>query len=138
MQNLSGPFTIFGTTFSRRARHFRRLLMNTEAHLRPRSLLTPLFGQIIRYAIAPLGLGFSGFHITDFLLSGVYSWPRTSRIIVIILAVVILSYEFVYKETIAQMPPGSNKVGLKAVLSSCVVPFMLGSCVLVFLIALSQ
>ena len=74
----------------------------------------------------------------DFLLSGVYSWPRTSRILALTLAVIILSYEFVYKETIAQMPKGAKKVGLKVLLSSCVIPFMLGSFALIFLLTLSQ
>lgn len=112
--------------------------MSTEAHVRPRSLLTPVFGQVIRFAIAPLALSFSGFHIMDFLLSGVYSWPRTGRIIALTLAVIIFSYEFVYKENIAQMPTGAKKVGLKVVLSSCVIPFMVGSFALIFLLALSQ
>ena len=74
----------------------------------------------------------------DFLLSGVYSWPRTSRILALTLAVIILSYEFVYKETLAQMPTGAKKLGLKVVLSSCVIPFMLGSFALIFLLTLSQ
>lgn len=112
--------------------------MSTEAHLGPKSLVTPLFHQIIRYAIAPLALGFSGFHITDFLLSGVYSWPRTSRILALGLAILILSYEFVYKETISKIPPRSKMMGLKVVLSSCVIPFLVGSFTLIFLLALSQ
>jgi uncharacterized membrane protein len=74
----------------------------------------------------------------DFLLSGVYSWPRTSRIFALTLAVIILSYEFVYKENIVQMPTGAKKGGLKVVLSSCVIPFLVGSFALVSLLALSQ
>ncbi len=112
--------------------------MSTDAHVRPGPVLTPVLRQLIRFAMAPLALSFSGFHIMDFLMSGVYSWPRTSRILVLILAAIILSYEFVYKETMAQMPTGSKKYGLKVVLSSCVIPFMVGSFALVFLIALSQ
>jgi hypothetical protein len=112
--------------------------MNTDAHVRPGALLTPVFRQVIRFAIAPLALSFCGFHIMDFLLSGVYSWPRTSRIIVLTFAVIILSYEFVYKENIAQVPTGSRTVGLKVLLSSCVIPFMVGSLALVFLLALSR
>ena len=114
--------------------------MSTEVHPRPQSWLTPVFHQVIRYAIAPLALGFSGFHIMDFLLSGVYSWPRTSRILALTLAVIILSYEFVYKESLAQRPTEAKakKVGVKVVLISCVIPYMLGSFALVFLLALSQ
>ena len=112
--------------------------MNTEAHVPRRSSLTPVFRQVIRFAIAPLALGFSGFHITDFLLSGVYSWPRTSRIIVLTLAIIILSYEFVYKESIPQIPMGAKKHDLRVVISSCVIPFMLGSFALILLFALSQ
>ena len=112
--------------------------MSTETHVSQKSVLTPVFHQVIRFAVAPLALGFSGFHITDFLLSGVYSWPRTSRVIAITLAVLILSYEFVYKESIAQHPTHAKKVGLKVVLSFCVIPFIVGSFLLVFLLALSQ
>jgi hypothetical protein len=112
--------------------------MSTEAHVPPPSALSPVFRQIIRFAIAPLALSFSGFHLMDFLLSGVYSWPRTSRILVVILAMIILSHEFVFKETLAQMPPGEKKVGLKVVLFSCLIPFMVGSFALVLLLALSQ
>ena len=112
--------------------------MSTEAHVPPKPVPTSAFHQVIRFAIAPLALSFSGFHIMDFLLSGVYSWPRTSRVIVITLAVIILSYEFVYKESIARNPGGAKKIGLKVVLSSCVIPFMVGSFVLILLLTLSQ
>lgn len=112
--------------------------MNTDARPRPVSSPNHVFRQVLRFVIAPLALTFSGFHIMDFLLSGVYSWPRTSRVIILILAVIILSYEFVYKENIAQMPTESRNVGLKAVLSSCVIPYIVGSLALVILLTLSH
>ena len=112
--------------------------MNTDARLRPVSSLNHVFRQVLRFVIAPLVLTFSGFHIMDFLLSGVYSWPRTSRIIILILAAIILSYEFVYKEYNGQGATGSWKVGLKVVLTSCVIPFIVGSLALVILLTVSH
>ena len=111
--------------------------MSTDASSRPVSSLSSVFHQFVRYLLAPLALSFSGFHITDFLLSGVYSWPRTSRILILFLAVVILTYEFVYKENHSQMPLGSKNRGSRVVLISCVIPFLVGSLALVFLSFLS-
>lgn len=111
--------------------------MRTEARMRPGSSPRHFFRKTVRYVIAPLALSFSGFHIMDFLLSGVYSWPRTSRILALTIAVIILSYEFVYKENNTQMPTPSGGLGRKVVLSSCVIPFLMGTLALVFLAALS-
>ena len=112
--------------------------MSQEAHLTPGSLLPSRFRQLVRFTIAPLALAFIGFHITDFVLSGVYSWPRASRILVLFLAMTILSYEFVYKEHRANVKSDSRYVGLKVVFSSCVIPFMMGSLALVVLLAFSD
>ena len=112
--------------------------MSRAAQLPPRSLLTPILRQVIRFVLAPLALSFSGFHIMDFLLSGAYSWPRSSRILVLILATIILSHEFVYKEHIHHMPAGSQRHSLKVILSSCIIPFMIGSLALLGLVALSH
>ena len=73
----------------------------------------------------------------DFFLSGVYSWPRTSRVIALTFAVIILSYEFVYKEQQSQVADGAGSLPSKVVLFSCVIPYMLGTLALVFLFALS-
>ena len=112
--------------------------MSRAAQLPSKTLLTPILRQIIRYILAPLALSFIGFHVMDFLMSGVYSWPRTSRILVLILATVILSHEFVYKEHMNQLPSGRTPNGFKVILSSCVIPFMVGSLALLGLAALSQ
>lgn len=109
--------------------------MNSESPLRPVSSTNPVFRPIVRFVIAPLALFFSGFHIMDFLLSGAYSWPRTSRIIILTFAVIILSYEFVYKEYYSHAAAAAKNMGLKVVLASCVIPFMVGSLALVFLLA---
>ena len=111
--------------------------MNSDARLRPANSLSLVFGQVVRFVLAPLGSCFSGFHTMDFLLSGVYSWPRASRILALTFAVVILSYEFVYKEQQSQMADGAGSFPGKVVLFSCVIPYMLGTLALVFLFALS-
>ena len=112
--------------------------MNSDARLRPANSLSLVFGPVVRFVLAPLGSCFSGFHTMDFLLSGVYSWPRASRIIALTFAVVILSYEFVYKEQQSHMADGAGSLPGKMVLFSCVIPYMVGTFALVFLFALSS
>ena len=111
--------------------------MNSDARLRPANPFSLVSGQIVRFVLAPLVSSYSGFYTMDFFLSGVYSWPRASRMIALTFAVVILSYEFVYKEQPSHMADGSGSLPVKVVLFSCVIPYMLGTLALVFLFALS-
>ena len=112
--------------------------MNSDTNLRPLYGVNQGFGQVIRFFIAPVALCLSGFHTMDFLLSGVYSWPRTSRVLALTLAVVILTYEFVYKEQQSRTAQGSGSLPLRVVFFSCVIPYMVGSLAIVFLVALSS
>ena len=112
--------------------------MNSDASPRPVNSFSLVFGQVVRFVLAPLGSCYSGFYTMDFLLSGVYSWPRASRMIALTAAVVILSYEFVYKEQQSHLADGSGSLPGKVVLFSCVIPYMLGTLALVFLFTLSS
>jgi hypothetical protein len=82
----------------------------------------------VRLVIAPLVLLSSGFFTADFLLSGLYTWPRTSRVLVLTLSVVILSYEFIYKEQ-----RGRQADPTKALLYSCMIPYAVGALALLVL-----
>src|SRR5881397_2214791 len=57
-----------------------------------------------RLVIVPVVLFGSGFFTADFLVSGQYTWPRSSRIVGLTLTILVLSYEFVYKEQRARRP----------------------------------
>lgn len=81
--------------------------------------------ESVRLFIAPVVLLFSGFFTADFLLSEQYTWPRTSRVVVLTLTLLVLSYEFVYKEQRAQHPAAGGR-GLSALLYSCAIPYVLG------------
>lgn len=94
------------------------------------------FAEIVRFGVAPLVLFFSGFFTMDFLLSGIYTWPRTSRIIILTLTLGVLAYEFVYKEQRALCPDLPEKPR-KAVLYSCALPYVAGAIVLVALARLA-
>jgi uncharacterized membrane protein len=100
------------------------------------------FGQTVKLVVAPLVLLCSGFFTADFLLSGLYTWPRTSRILALTLTVVILSYEFVYKEQQAgQTTFASDHAGLRALralLYSCVIPYAVGVLTLLVLVRLAS
>ena len=80
----------------------------------------------IRFFIAPLILFISGFFTTDFVLSGIYTWPRTSKVLVLTITIVVLSYEFVYKEQRTLKPDSSGASAARALLYSCVIPYAVG------------
>jgi hypothetical protein len=85
----------------------------------------------VRLVIAPLILLSSGFFTADFLVSGLYTWPRTSRVLVLTLTILILSYEFVYKEQ--RLRPGDPAGPVRALLFSCMIPYALGAFALLIL-----
>ena len=92
---------------------------------------------IIHIVLAVLLLAWSGFFTMDFLLSGVYTFPRTSRAITLTLAVIILSYEFIYKEHLTRYSSITGVLPLKVVFYSCVIPYMIGSLALLTLVNFS-
>jgi hypothetical protein len=92
------------------------------------------FSDGVRFVLAPLIFLFSGFFTANFLISGAYTWPRTSRTIALTLTVLILSREFVYKEQLSRnAAPGR---AWSAVLYSCVLPYVIGVLLMVALWAL--
>ena len=95
------------------------------------------FADIIRWVVAPMLLCFSGFFTMDFLLSGAYSWPRTSRIMALTLTLAILIYEFIYKEQQLRHPEHSSEQRLRMLLYTCAVPYVIGACALIALARLT-
>lgn len=91
------------------------------------------FADAIRFVVAPVILFISGFSTTDFFLSGVYTWPRSSRVLVLTITVIVLSYEFVYKEQRALHHDSAGAIAARALLYSCVIPYALGAAALVAL-----
>jgi len=108
--------------------------MREETHSIPSPGFSPLSGAFIRYVLAPLLLCFSGFHTTDFLVGGLYTWPEVSRVLVLNLAILIFSYEFVYKDFIFRYKSGSGFHPLRGVAYTCLFPYMVGSVPLLILI----
>lgn len=82
------------------------------------------FAQVVRYVLAPSVMVFGGFFTANFLISGQYTWPRTSRVFALSLTVIVLSYEFVYKEQRARL--GTGEQARTAVLYSCLIPYVIG------------
>ena len=106
---------------------------SSPVEARPGWRLT-LFSDSVRFVLAPLILLFSGFFTANFLISGSYTWPRTSQTLALTLTVMILSYEFVYKEQLSRNEsPGRARA---AVLYSCVLPYVVGVLVMLALWAL--
>jgi hypothetical protein len=96
-----------------------------------------LFAGLLQFVVAPLVLFSSGFFTADYFLSGVYTWPRTSRIFVLTLTMCVLAYEFVYKEQRARSPNGGNGRPFKALVYSCAVPYIVGAVALLALARLA-
>jgi hypothetical protein len=92
------------------------------------------FPNTVQFVLAPLILLLSGYFTANFLISGHYTWARTTQVLALTLTVLILSYEFVYKEQLSR----SESMGRarSALLYSCAVPYMIGVLVMVALWAL--
>lgn len=99
-----------------------------------RSGRSVLFPNLVRFALAPLILVVSGFFTANFLISGQYTWSRTIRTLALMLTVVILSYEFVYKEQLSRGEPPA--LARSALLYSCALPYVIGVGVMIALWAL--
>lgn len=87
--------------------------------------------------MAPVLCAFSGFHTASYLLVGVYTWPRTSRVIVLTIGMVIFSYEFIFKNPIAAPPSKRKYSAAEVVLYTCVIPYIIGAGALLVLAGLS-
>ncbi len=90
-----------------------------------------LLAETIRLVLAPLILLFSGFFTANFIISGQYTWPRTSRVFALTLTVVILSYEFIYKEQLAN--GATVERARRVLLHSCIIPYVIGMLVMLAL-----
>lgn len=84
-----------------------------------------VFAGTVRLALAPIILLFSGFFTANFIISGQYTWPRTSRVVALTVTVLILSYEFVYKEQLGQEAT-ANRARM-ALVYSCLIPYLTGA-----------
>ncbi len=92
------------------------------------------FPNTVLFVLAPLILLFSGFFTANFIISGAYTWPRTSRTLALTLTVLILSREFVYKEQLSRNATSDR--AWSALLYSCVLPYVIGVLVMLALWAL--
>ena len=116
--------------------------MNLQAHGPSLMASRQGYGAVfVRFLLAPLLGLFSGFHTMDFIVGGIYTWPQMSRVLALTFAVVILCYEFVYKENrdeVSSQRGTLSRLGLKAVLYSCLLPYAVGMLALLSLVISSQ
>ncbi len=105
----------------------------------PRSRGTYRFStSILYFLLAPVLCAFSGFHTASYFMVGLYTWPRTSRMIVLCIGMLIFSYEFIYKNQLDQPTPAWRYSPLASVLYTCVLPFIIGAGALLILAGLSE
>jgi len=111
-----------------------------NSHLQSRSVEArpgwrhAFFSDLVRFILAPVILLLSGLFTANFIISGSYTWPGTSRTLALTLTVLILSHEFVYKEQLSRnAAPGR---AWSALLYSCALPYVIGVLVVLALWAL--
>jgi hypothetical protein len=93
-----------------------------------------LFPNVVQFVLTPLILLLSGYFTANVLLSGHYTWARTTQTVALTLTVLILSREFVYKEQLLRTEsPGRAR---SALLYSCAVPYVIGVVMMLALWAL--
>jgi hypothetical protein len=87
------------------------------------SKLSTLF---LYYVFSPVLCAFSGFHLTSYLLVGLYTWPRTSRVLVLTVSTFIFVYEFIYKSDAPRFASGKTRSQGEWVLYTSMIPFAFG------------
>ena len=85
----------------------------------------------MQFVLAPLILLLSGYFTANFLFSGHYTWARTTQVLALTLTVLVLSYEFVYKEQRSRHESPNH--ARSALLYSCAIPYVIGVLVMVAL-----
>jgi hypothetical protein len=94
--------------------------------------------SFLYFFLAPILCAFSGFHAASYLLVGLYTWPRTSRVIVLTIGMLIFSYEFIFKNNMARPTSKWRYSSLESVLYTCVIPYTIGAGTLLVIAALSE
>lgn len=87
------------------------------------SKLSTLF---LYFVLSPLLCAFSGFHMTGYLLVGLYTWPRTSRVLVLTIGTLIFVYEFIYKSHAPQFTSSKARSQGEWVFYTSLIPFVFG------------
>lgn len=95
-----------------------------------------LSASFLHFFLAPILCAFSGFHTASYLFVGLYTWPRTSRVFVLTIGMLIFSYEFIYKNQ--SLPPTSTwkYSPSESVFYTCAVPYIIGAGTLLVLAGL--
>ncbi len=93
--------------------------------------------SFLYFCLAPLLGAFTGFHTASYMLAGLYTWPRTSRVMVLIIGMLIFSYEFIFKNHTSLPHPKWKYSSLESVMYTCIFPFLIGIGVLWVLAGLS-
>ena len=97
-----------------------------------------LSASFLYFFLAPVLCAFSGFHTASYLLVGLYTWPRTSRVIVLTIGMLIFSYEFIFKNHLSRPTSTWRYSSLESVLYTCVIPYIIGAGALLVLAGMAE
>ena len=102
---------------------------NQEASLQTSGKSSRISTAFLFFCLAPVLSAFSGFHTAGYILAGLYTWPRTSRVIVLTIGVLIFSYEFIFRN--AHLPTANwRRSPFESVIYTSIIPYALGAIVL--------
>lgn len=105
----------------------------------PEAMGSPrLSSSFLHFFLAPILCAFSGFHTASYLFVGLYTWPRTSRVLVLTIGMLIFSYEFIYKNHVSRPTPTWKYSSFESVFYTCVLPYIIGAGALLGLAGLSE
>ena len=88
--------------------------------------------------VVPIVNAIGGFFTLDFILSGQYTWGRTLRTFVLLLSLLVLAYEFVYRDLQARHSEWTGRRLLKSVMGYSGIPFVGGMALLLLLLAVTR
>lgn len=91
----------------------------------------------LHFIMAPVLCAFSGFHTASYLLVGLYTWPRTSRVIVLTIGMLIFSYEFIFKNGLSRFSKWRFSA-TELVIYTCLLPYGIGAGALLILAVMSN
>ena len=104
----------------------------------PESLGSRWWNGAFLLLVVPLVNAIGGFFILDFLLSGQYTWGRTLRTFVLSLSLVVLAFEFVYRDLRARHPEWPGRRVMKHVSGYGMRPFVAGMGGLLLLLVVTR
>ncbi len=111
---------------------------NPEVMMSSPAVSNKLSTLFLYYVLSPVLCAFTGFHLMSYVMVGLYTWPRTSRTMVLMIGTGIFVYEFIFKSLPPKFLSEKPWSQYEWVLYMGLIPFVCGVGVLVVLAGVSE